>query len=309
VSQVLNGFGELRARAGAIDEALDLLRESMNRADETEDLGLRIAVRYGLAISLFWGARLPECRAIVEETIELAQGDVSLGAFFRYDDGAHRIGFSPSLAASNLRGMILSLTGRLRDGAGELDRVLERTLPQLGMGWGPHVFYVLRCEVTGEGASALAHARNAVEYAEQMGNQFGRVASYLCLGIANVLNRAWHGALEALEQALAIGRERRLLAWESSVLARIAVAHLGLGDREKALALARKQLLSAADAAADSASSRLYSPGCALSVRAGACRRRVRSRPRSPKPPPGSRCLARRATRLSSTSSARSWLD
>jgi hypothetical protein len=40
--------------------------------------------------------------------------------------------------------------------------------------------------------------------------------------------------------------------------------------------------LSAADAAADSASSRLYSPGCALSVRAGACRRRVRSRPRSP---------------------------
>src|SRR5262249_22135970 len=44
-------------------------------------------------------------------------------------------------------------------------------------------------------------------------------------------------ALQALEQALAIGKERRLQNLESRVLAVMAAAHLGRGDREKALAL------------------------------------------------------------------------
>jgi hypothetical protein len=76
----------------------------------------------------------------------------------------------------------------------------------------------------------LAHGREAVEYAERTGNQQGRVIAYYSLGLANVLNCAWKDALEALGQALAIQRERRLQSWESGVLAAMAVAHLGLGD-------------------------------------------------------------------------------
>src|SRR5262249_36946366 len=51
-----------------------------------------------------------------------------------------------------------------------------------------------------------------------------------------------HNALEALEQALAIGRERRLEIWESGVIASMAAAYLGLGDYEKALALAEESI-------------------------------------------------------------------
>lgn len=56
------------------------------------------------------------------------------------------------------------------------------------------------------------------------------------------MNCAWHDALEALEQALRIGKERRLRNYESRALAAIAEAHLGLGDREKALAIAQESI-------------------------------------------------------------------
>ncbi len=81
-----------------------------------------------------------------------------------------------------------------------------------------------------------------MDYAERTGHQIARIFAYLCLGLANVLNRAWHDALEVLGTALTIGRERRLQGWEGGVLAMMAAAHLGLGDRAKALALAEEAI-------------------------------------------------------------------
>ena len=102
--------------------------------------------------------------------------------------------------------------------------------------------HTLRCEVTGEGALALAHAREALEYAERAGSHVARITAYFTLGIANVLNREWRDALEILEQALAIGREQHLRFGEGGVLAVMAAAHLRLGDRDKALALAEEAI-------------------------------------------------------------------
>ena len=236
LSQVLNGFGYLRLYSTGAPEALDTLLEATRRADETDDKGLRVAVRYGLASAYFQTAQLRELLATVEEGLRLAQGDLDLGA--------DRIGFSPSLGLSSFHGVVLSLTGRPRDGAAELDRVIERARPsqQLMPLYLSHAFHVSRCEVAGEAAPALAHGREALNSAERMGNQFGRVFAYFSLGLANVLNRAWHDALKALEQALAIGRERRLLVVEGGMVAMMAAAHLGLGDHARALALAEEAL-------------------------------------------------------------------
>jgi hypothetical protein len=139
-----------------------------------------------------------------------------------------------------LRCAALSLTGRPREGAAELDRVIDlaRTSQQLGPLSVSHSCHVLRCEVTGEKAPALAHGREAVDYAERMGSQIARITAYLYLGLANVLNPAGHDALEVLATALTIGRERRLSVFEGGVLAVMAAAHLGLGDRARALMLA-----------------------------------------------------------------------
>jgi tetratricopeptide (TPR) repeat protein len=83
------------------------------------------------------------------------------------------------------------------------------------------------------------HAGGAANrYAERTGSHHGRISSYRSLGLANVLNGAWHDALEVQGTALKIGRERRLLMHEGGALALMAAAHLGLGDRDQALALA-----------------------------------------------------------------------
>jgi tetratricopeptide (TPR) repeat protein len=235
-SQVLNGFGLLRLFAGAVAEALDTFLESVRRADETEDIGLRKAGRLGLSTAYYFAGRLRECLAVAEQGLELARGDLDLGA--------DRIGMSPSLGLSFLHGFALSLTGRAREGGAELDGVIElaRTPQQLTPLGISHGLHVLRCEVTGEAAPAQAHAREAVDYAERAGNHSARILAYQSLGLANVLNGAWHDALEALERALTIGRERRLLFWEGGVLAGMAAAHLGLGDRPGALALAEEAI-------------------------------------------------------------------
>ena len=68
----------------------------------------------------------------------------------------------------------------------------------------------------------------------------GRVFAYLNLGLANVLNGAWHDALAALGTASTIARERRLSVFEGGVLALMAAAHLGLGDRARCLTLAEE---------------------------------------------------------------------
>jgi class 3 adenylate cyclase/tetratricopeptide (TPR) repeat protein len=236
VSQLLNSIGQFRLFSGGVVEALDPLLEAIRRADETGDLGLRVAVRYGFFAAYFNAGRLRECVAIAEEGLRLAQGDLNLGV--------ERIGFSPSLGLSAFRGGALCLMGHPREGAVELDRVLELegTRQQLMLPWFPHALHVFRCEVTGEAAVALAHGRKAVDYAEQTGSHVGRIFAYFGLGVANVLNLACHDALEVLEQAMAIGRARRLLFLEGGVLAATSAAHLALGDRAKALALAEEAI-------------------------------------------------------------------
>src|SRR5207249_2314900 len=50
LSQVLNGFGYVRLYTiGAVEEALGPLLEAIRRADQTKDMGLRVAVRYPLS--------------------------------------------------------------------------------------------------------------------------------------------------------------------------------------------------------------------------------------------------------------------
>ena len=227
------------------------------------------------------GGRLPECLAVAEEGLELSGGDLDLAA--------DRIGFSPSLGFSNMKGAALSLMGRLRGVEAELDRVSElaRVSQQLFMVWSSHSFQVTRCEITGEAASALAHARQAVDYAERTGSQFGRSVSYYNLGAANVLNRAWYDVLEALEQALTIAREQRLLLNQGRVLAEMAAARLGLGARERALALADEAI-----EVCRRIGTRLFEFSAQLT--------RVRALRETPGPPSdeGDRCRARRSRRL-----------
>jgi class 3 adenylate cyclase/tetratricopeptide (TPR) repeat protein len=232
LSQVLNTFGLVRCLAGAVDEALDPLLESVQRADETEDKALRVSVRYGLCICHWTAAHLPQCLAVAEEGLRLAEGDMALGA--------DQVGFGPRLGFLYFHGVASSLMGYPRDGGAELDWVVEfaRTTQQLSVIWASQTLRIFWCDVMGETTSAMAYALEAVDCAERTASQNGRIMAYWSLGVANVMNNAWHAALDVLERALAITRERQLHNWGGQVLASMAAAHLGLGDRARALTIA-----------------------------------------------------------------------
>jgi class 3 adenylate cyclase/tetratricopeptide (TPR) repeat protein len=239
MSEVLNGFGYLQLYTGAVTEALSPLLEAIRYADETQDIGLRVAVRYGLAVAYNAAGRLRECLAVTEEGLELARGDLKLGA--------DRMGWSPSLGFAVWRSLVLTRGGHPREGATGLDRAIEyaRTLPtsqQLTALCVSHASYVNCCEVMGETASALTHGREGVDYAERTGNQISRIYTRFHLGRANIVNGQWRDALASLDETLAIGRERRLQMAEGWVLGSMADAHLGLGDRERALTLAEEAI-------------------------------------------------------------------
>src|SRR5262249_53411916 len=139
LSQVLSSFGILRCLSGAVDEALDPLVESVQRADETEDEGLRVAVRYSLCFRQWFAGRLSECLSVTEQGLELVRADLNLGT--------DRMGFSPNLGFRFMKGTALCLMGRLHEGEAELDRVIE--LARASQQWFPlctsHVYQVFRC--------------------------------------------------------------------------------------------------------------------------------------------------------------------
>jgi adenylate cyclase len=236
LSLVLSGFGLLQLFGGAVAEALDSLLESVRVADETGDIGLRTAIRFGPSAAYIFAGQLRECHLMTEQGLELAQGDLGLGA--------DRIGFSPRLGLSYLHGAALSMTGHPREGATELDRVIELSLAsqQVMPLSVAHAYRVLSCDVMGDVGAAQAHGREAVSYAERTGNQSARVWAYVTLGLANILDRAWRDALEALGTAATIVKERRLLMVKGYVQAGMAAAHFGLGEYRRALALAEEAI-------------------------------------------------------------------
>jgi adenylate cyclase len=83
--------------------------------------------------------------------------------------------------------------------------------------------------------SALAHARHACELAERAGGVYGQVWARACLGVALTLRGEWAPAIEALERAIALARERSSsLDTEAWHLARLAAARLGAGAHDGA---------------------------------------------------------------------------
>src|SRR5262249_460613 len=116
LGEVLNGFASIRWYAGAFTEALDPLLESIRLADDTDDVGLRVVVRYGLGVPYLPAGKLRECLTLAEQGLGLAR-DPKLGA--------DRLGFSPSLGLSYMHGAALILVGHPREGGKELGRVIE----------------------------------------------------------------------------------------------------------------------------------------------------------------------------------------
>src|SRR5437773_3504684 len=71
-----------------------------------------------------------------------------------------------------------------------------------------HSLYSALAHLKGDDQAALGHAHHAVEVAEKIGSAFSWVLAYHARGQARMLRGESTAAVDALERALAIGRDR-----------------------------------------------------------------------------------------------------
>jgi tetratricopeptide (TPR) repeat protein len=143
------------------------------------------------------------------------------------------------------KGWLLAELGELEE-AHRLTEQCRRIAREEGdievVGWS-HMFAAWRAVFAGEPEAALGHAQQALEIAERTGSSFSRAWAWLHLGRAEYMRGEWHRAITALERSRAIARESRTAVEVDAVrLALLGESHLGIGDPERARALAEEGL-------------------------------------------------------------------
>jgi len=240
--RLLVRFGSRQMLTGRLDEAEPPLTEAWRLADETGDPFLQFIPRFS-HVGLWQNrGRVAEALALIDELETRCGRDPEFAAVF--------YGFSPYVFLLNNRVTLLLESGHPLDARREAARALEVArarrdneavvLASFGT--------VVLCEFLGEAAEAMAHVREAAAAVESGAEGLRQVFLH-GLGRAHLLAEEWNDAIAALEQALALTRERRTgLIVEGFILARLAEACLGTNDlaaarerAEEAVAVCRRR--------------------------------------------------------------------
>jgi class 3 adenylate cyclase/tetratricopeptide (TPR) repeat protein len=220
---------------GKFEEAATLGRQAIAIAEESADPALYVAVMSGASYSLSLIGESNQSLAVLDRAIEVADGDPTTGAGFTID--------CPLAYAIVFKGGLLQNLGRISEGRDLIDRGMKLAAEQGAIetvGWG-HLWKVNDAQLRGYTDDAVAHARQALEIAERIGDSFSRAWAWDRMGLAACLREDWRGAIEAVERSQAIATEHRTTAdAEVHHLMTLGQAHLGLGDAERATALLRE---------------------------------------------------------------------
>jgi class 3 adenylate cyclase/tetratricopeptide (TPR) repeat protein len=232
-----------------------LAEEAVREADESGDLGMRIATRFAASVAHFYGAdpRLGLQRS--EEVLALTGDDL--------ERGEDLVGFSPRLHQQGLNAAFLANV------RGDLDEARKRLAWGLSRDHEKHAasihivrgFCVVVAERMEDGVWALAEGERAAgDWQRQFGEtlQTGNVFVLHNLGVAQALSGRWDEALASLDHSLEQAREARTfvqqtpvtLAWKARVLLAKGQSQAVAAVLEEAIDFARKleQTLPLADA-------------------------------------------------------------
>lgn len=219
------GDGDVRSYA-------DLGRRALALAEESGDPTLYMTVAGG-AYAVFSISQFREGIAILDRAIELSDGDPTFAAVE---------GLGCPLAYCHIfRGGITSYVAKLDEASGSIELGMKMAREHGDVetiGWG-HMWATWLAYLEGDFEAMASHAQQAFEIAERLGDSFSQAWSWTWLGFAYLVRERWQDAIEALERANAISRERHTAAERTAWrLALLAEATLGAGDSERARALA-----------------------------------------------------------------------
>jgi adenylate cyclase len=214
------------------DEWLEQVEEMNRLADQSGDPHLQVAIRAAGAYAYLIAADFAGFDRILDELIEIADGDLSVGAGIILN--------TPLAWAEMGKGMALREQGDL-DGA---DRYFERALEIAAAAEDPETASWVRSNqaglmaIRGDVEGALAVARRNCELTERIGDVFSRSLSIANLAWAQLAAEEHQDALDSIEEADLIYREAMKIGgemegWRSQLRAK---ALIGVGRTEEAVA-------------------------------------------------------------------------
>jgi adenylate cyclase len=220
---------------GSSERALGATRRAVEIATDL-DLGMQVVARFQLGNALFHWGRLSEGLRAIDETLELAGGDLELGA------GHHPMSV-PNFAWWQ-KGALLMWMGHPREAASCYERSLavatERqehaAASTINVYYGPALE-----ELTGVSQQAVTRSLRAVEDAERAGSPFFGLFGRLYLGWAQLMHGQVAEALESLLHADHVQRELGIGTVQLNLgQALLAEAHLAAGDAAHARIVANR---------------------------------------------------------------------
>ena len=242
MARLVSAYGVIRSHFGSADEFVHSGRLATQLAEATNDTALRLATQTRLVVALGAAGHLREALALTAQLVDTPPDDLRLGTPL--------LGYSPYLRLLREHGRLLIETGRLAEG----ERYLERAAPAaheqedfevLGF---IHGEYVSLARIRRDTETALVHARETMRIADKLGSPFFRANACLSFGQAHILGAQWEAARGALDEGLAIARSGHAgVETEALALAWLAGVYRGVGDMQRALALADEALAVAAE--------------------------------------------------------------
>jgi class 3 adenylate cyclase/DNA-binding SARP family transcriptional activator/DNA-binding IscR family transcriptional regulator len=230
---VRSAFAMARGAAGSLEEAIDSTRAAGRLAEEAGNLEMQ--VNFSSGIWLHIAGRNREAVAEHDHILEVAGDDLELGRQF--------VGASAVTGATLFRSVALMELGRLSEAQADLERALrlaheQQALELVGAAKGAvgSLSYF-----TGEPGDGVAHALEGLELADRYSSAVSRVTARMQAATAHLAVDEHEFVLQAVDEALDITRETGTgLHWEALLLSQLALARLGLGDPDGALAAARE---------------------------------------------------------------------
>jgi class 3 adenylate cyclase len=224
------GFGDTR------DWAV-LSRQAIALAKQSGDPALHVALGVSCAWGLFQIGEYREEVAMLDRAIDLAGGDVTVGA------GTTAV--CPYAICLINKGGCECHLGKLEESRLLIEQGMTIAREQgdieiVGLG---HLWAAWLAYFVGQPDKMVDHARRGLEIAERIGSSFSRAAAWYFVGFAHRTRREWQAAIDALERSYEISKESGTSAeWDSMRLAELAQSYLGLGEQRRAKELAQQGL-------------------------------------------------------------------
>jgi class 3 adenylate cyclase/tetratricopeptide (TPR) repeat protein len=214
---------------GDVRGYLELSTQALAFAEESGDADLFMTAALS-AFAPYLAGQYRAAIAVLDRALELADGDTGAGAGIAVE--------CPYAYCLLVKGGSLLLLGELSEAA----RLIEAGAKLAGergaaeeLAWG-HILFCQLAEARGCPEEMTGHAQQALEIAERIGDSFSHAWAWMWVGAAERALGSWRPAVEALERAGAISRERHTgTVIEPFRLALLAEARHGLGDRAGAV--------------------------------------------------------------------------